>query len=449
MAGLVLAGVLGVLLAVAAAQPFVGVLVWSWISFMNPHREVWGFAQTLPWAMLAFLVTIFGCVVAREPKRPAVNAVTVLLLMFAICITVTSFTALAPADAVWAKWDRTIKVLLGLLLTAALLTSKRRIDAMIWLMVISLGFYGVKGGLFTLMTGGSFIVLGPDSTMITDRNHLAVALLVAIPLMNYLRLQTRHSVVKWVMLFAMISTLFAVVGSQSRGALVALLATALLLWFRSPGKILSGLGIAAAVAVAILFMPHEWVERMNSISSYEEDASAMGRINIWRAATMLALMRPLVGGGFLGFYQQAVVDTIDPSIMARAAHSIWFETLGEHGFPAFFIWAGILLAGTIYTVRITRATRDRPELRWAFDFARMAQVSIVAYCSGGSFLSLSYWDLFWTLLVVIAAARSLVAKAVDDETAAVSGSVQIGWRSRDPSGVGPPKPAWATHRAIR
>ena len=33
-------------------------------------------------------------------------------------------------------WDRTIKVLAGLLLTASLLTDRRRIDALIWLMVI-------------------------------------------------------------------------------------------------------------------------------------------------------------------------------------------------------------------------------------------------------------------------------------------------------------------------
>lgn len=429
MRDLVLAAVLVPLLTIAAAQPFVGVMVWSWISFMNPHREVWGFAQTLPWAMLAFLVTIIGCFVAREPKRPAINAVTVLMFVFAICITLTSITALAPAEAVWAKWDRTIKVLLGLLLTAALLTSKRRIDAMIWLMVISLGYYGVKGGIFTLMTGGSFIVMGPDQTMITDRNHLAVALLISIPLMNYLRLQSPHPVVRWGLIFAMLTTLFAVVGSQSRGALLALIATAGLLWLRSPGKIISGIGIAAAVGVAIMFMPESWVERMNTMSTYEEDASAMGRINIWRAAFMLAMMRPLVGGGFLGFYQQPIVDMIDPTIRARASHSIWFEVIGEHGFPTFFIWLGILISGILFTMHIIRLAKNRPDLRWASDFARMAQVSIVAYCSGGTFLSLSYWDLFWTLLIVIAAVHALVKVAVAQGNAeAPVVDAPIGWR---------------------
>lgn len=412
MRDLALSGVLVALLAIAAAQPFVGVLVWSWISFMNPHREVWGFAQTMPWAMLSFVVMVFGCIIAREPKKLAVNGVTVLMIVFAVGITITSITALGPSEAVWSKWERTIKTLLGLLLTASLLTDRRRIHAMIWLIVIALGFYGVKGGIFTVMTGGAFIVLGPANSMISDRNHLAVALLVAIPLMNYLRMQSRHAIVRTLLVPAMVCTLFAVVGSQSRGALIGLAATAGFLWLRSPGKIISGIAIVATIAVAVLFMPEAWVERMNTISHYEEDGSAMGRITIWLAIFKLALLRPLVGTGFIGFYQQSVVNMVSPETKSRAAHSIWFETLGEHGFVVFFVWAGIIAFGTLYTIRIIRLANGRPELKWAADFARMAQVSIVAYCAGGSFLSLSYWDVFWTLLVVIAATYAMMPQAL-------------------------------------
>ncbi len=427
MRDLALTLVLVPLLVMAAAQPFVGVLVWSWISFMNPHREVWGFAQTMPWAMMSFLVMLFGCLVAREPKRPAVNGVTVLMLIFAVGITITSITALGPSEGVWAKWDRTIKVLLGLLLTAALLTERRRIHAMIWLIVISLGYYGVKGGIFTVMTGGGFIVLGPPNSMIKDRNHLAVALLVAIPLMNYLRLQSPYAIVRMGLVAAMVCTLFAVVGSQSRGALLGLAATAGFLWLRSPGKIVSGIGIVAALAVAILFMPASWVERMNTISNYQEDGSAMGRITIWLAIIKLALMRPLVGTGFLGFYQQSVVNMVSPDTMARAAHNIWLEVLGEHGFVVFFVWTGILVFGVLYSIRTTRLARGRPDLQWTVDLARMTQVSIVAYCSGGSFLSLSYWDVAWTLLVVMAATYALVVKAVPVQAA--EPVARLGWRT--------------------
>lgn len=406
-----LAFVLAVL-PIAAARPFVGVLLWSWVSFMNPHRLGWGFISSFPLATLAFGITLVGCIFAREPRRLPINAVTILLLLLLAGVTLTSFSALAPSEVVWARWETVLKIIVGLMLTAALLTDRWRIHALVWLMAIALAYFGVKGGVFTLLTGGSYIVLGPEDSIIGDRNHLAVALLVALPLMNYLRLHSAHRPVRWVLVASMALTLFAVVGSQSRGALVALVATSAMLWLRSSGKLISGPAIAVALAGAISFMPASWTERMLSIETYSEDASAMGRVRVWGAGLAIALDRPLIGGGFRAVYQQPIVDRYAPGVTARADHSIWFEALSEHGFPTFAVWLGIILAGAYYSLRITSLARDRADLRWAYDLARMSQVSMVAYASGGTFLSLAYWDYFWTLLVVIAATHALVLQAV-------------------------------------
>ncbi len=68
------------LLPLAAARPFVGVLLWCWFSFMNPHRELWGFAAPWPWAAIIFGVTLLGCFFAREPRSWRFNLVTWLVL---------------------------------------------------------------------------------------------------------------------------------------------------------------------------------------------------------------------------------------------------------------------------------------------------------------------------------------------------------------------------------
>ena len=99
MRDLALAGILVPLLAMAVVRPFVGVLVWFWIAFMSPHREVYGFAFSQPWAVLAFFATVFGCFVAREPKKLTLNAVVVGLLLFAVVITVSSAVAFPAAAA--------------------------------------------------------------------------------------------------------------------------------------------------------------------------------------------------------------------------------------------------------------------------------------------------------------------------------------------------------------
>lgn len=428
---LALISVMLALLPLVVARPFVGILLWSWISFMNPHREIWGPATEMPWAAMVFCATALGCLVAGEPKRFTLNAVTALVLALMLCITITSVAALGPPAAVWDKWSRVFKVLLVLLLTAWLLTDRRRIHALVWIMVIAIGYYGVRAGVFSIMTAGAFRVYGPPQTMIADNNHVAAAMLVSLPLMNYLRLQSRHAAVRWGLAAAMALTLLATVTSYSRGALLGLAAVALAMLARSRSKFTTGAALAVCVAGAISFMPAQWADRMNSISAYEEDQSATTRLVLWEVSLKLALDRPLVGSGFHGPYTREVVDRVAPGGPARAVHSIWFETMGEHGFPTFAVWLGLTVAGLYYSVRLTRLARDRPDLTWAGDLGRMAQVSMVAYVVSGTFLSLSYWDFYWTLMVVVGAAHAVAAQTV----AAVAG----------PRGAAPPAalgPAW-------
>ncbi len=398
-----------VLLPIVLVRPFVGVILWSWISFMNPHRLVYGgVALMMPWAMIIFFATIIGCILAREPRRLPINAVTVLITFFLVMITITSMFALAPWQDVEAKWETVFKVFLFLLVTASLLTSRERIHALVWVMVVSLAFFGIKGGGFTLINGGANKVFGPPSSMIFDNNHLATALLVSLPLMNYLRLESRHPIIRYGFVSTMVLTMFAVVGSYSRGALIALVAISGYFWLKSPNKIISGTCVFIVLVAAINFMPSSWLDRMHSIQEYHQDASAMGRLEIWHVAWQMATSRPLTGAGFYATYTQPVVAMFAPEAETRAVHSIWFEVLAEHGFPTFFAWLGITAAGAYYASRTIKLAKSLPELQWCANLARMSQISMIAYLTGGSLLSLAYWDYYFTLLVAVAAVHQHV-----------------------------------------
>jgi hypothetical protein len=41
-------------------RPFIGLLIWSWLGYMNPHRLCYGFAYSFPWVMLVAIVTLIG-----------------------------------------------------------------------------------------------------------------------------------------------------------------------------------------------------------------------------------------------------------------------------------------------------------------------------------------------------------------------------------------------------
>lgn len=398
------------LLPVAVARPFVGVLLWSWISFMNPHQMAWGMASATPWAALVFCATILGCVVRREPKRFPNNSTVWLIIAFIVCISLASLAALAPPPLVEARWAEVSKSFLFLVITIALLTDRYRIHALLWIMVISLAYFGIRGGGFTLLTGGMNRVYGPPSSMIGDNNTFGVALLVTLPLMNYLRLRSAHRVVRVGLVCAMLLSLFAIIGTYSRGALLGLGAVMVLLGWRSSHRVAMLLALGVSIAAAISFMPTTWVNRMATLETYQEDGSAQAHLSSWQIATAFALARPLTGAGFMGSYTADVVDQFDPGQVPRAVHSIYLEVLGENGFPAFFVWLGISLVGIANTRRIIRQTRGVKEFEWARDLAKMAQVSIVAYLVAGAFVPFSYWDFYFTMLVAVAATRERVTE---------------------------------------
>jgi hypothetical protein len=110
------------------------------------------------------------------------------------------------------------------------------------------------------------------------------------------------------------------------------------------------------------------------------------------------------------------VNEFVPGGSGRAVHSIWFEVLGEHGFLTFGVWCGITISAVLASRRIIKSASGVPELEWCVDLAKMSQVSIVAYAVAGSFLSLSYWDYYYTMLVVVAATHQYVRQALGETT---------------------------------
>ncbi|MGH7119416.1 MAG: putative O-glycosylation ligase, exosortase A system-associated [Acetobacteraceae bacterium] len=411
MRGLIFLLGMGGLLPMALATPMVGVLAYYWISFMSPQMDIWGFAATPPWALMSAVAALIGCFVAREPKRWPRNGMIVPVILFLILTTISTFMALGPSEIVMHYWSQVAKTFFFLLVLAALLTERHRIHALVWVMVISLGYYGVTGGLFSIATGGKYRVFGPPDSIIGDNNQLAVALLMILPLMNYLRLQSAHSLVRKGLIIAMLLTLVAIVTSYSRGALLGLAAVSLFFWWNSRRKLIMGLVVVFAVAGTISFMPADWVTRMYSINHYQKDSSAEERITVWKEALGIALARPLTGGGYKSTTSASVLHRFYPHAAIRAVHDVWLEVLSENGFPAFSVWLAMLLLGFLNIRRIRRLARGDPTLAWANDFAHMAQVTLIAFITAGSFLSMGYYDVYFAVLVALAATKELVARA--------------------------------------
>jgi probable O-glycosylation ligase (exosortase A-associated) len=389
-------------------RPWLGIIMWCWISYMNPHKLAWGFAYSMPFAMIIALTTLAGLLFSNEPKKFPATRETIVMLAVVAWMAVTTSFSFYPLYA-WPEFDKVGKIFLMTFVTMMIINTKERLHVMIWMIVLSIGFFGVKGGIFTILTGGHYRVYGPTSTFISGNNEIALALIMVIPLMRYLQLNSSRLVIRAGIGVAMFLSAVAAIGSQSRGALVAIAAAGAFFWIKSRGKLATTLFILLAIGVIAPLMPESWYDRMATIEHYEQDGSALGRINAWWFAFNLAKSRPLVGGGFETF-QPELFDVYAPNPdQYHDVHSIYFEMLGEHGFVGLGLF--LLLAGFTWmsATKVARRCRDRAALKSLTDLMRMVQASLVAYATGGAFLGLAYLDLYYHLIAAVVIA-SVIAK---------------------------------------
>ncbi len=394
-------------------QPYIGVLVWSWISYMNPHKLTWGFAHDFPFAYVIVIILSASMLFSRERLRVPVTGLIVLWGMLLAWMCITTLFAIFPESAT-VQLVKVLKIQLVTIFTLMLMTNRKRVDLLIWVIVTSIGFYGVKGGIFTLLGGGQSRVWGPPGSFIEENNGLALALLMILPLIYYLRSITENIWVKRGLLLSMPIIAISVLGSQSRGALIGVISMAFFMALKSKRKAAAVTAIVLIGVFGFMFMPESWHERMNTIKTYEQDASAMGRINAWNYSVNVANNR-ITGAGFESWSLQTFAIYAPNPADVHAAHSIYFGVLADHGWIGLLLWFGILMAAWRSNSWIIKNAIGNNQLEWAVNLAKMLQVSMISYLSAGAFLSLSYFDLPWHIIAIIVLIKIQVIKTLEQE----------------------------------
>lgn len=396
------------------SNPHIGVLLWSWIGYMNPHRLGWGFAYHFPFGFIVAVVTLISLVVSRKKLTFFWHPIIGWLIVLNICFLISTIFSLQPESS-WAQWDKVIKIQFFIFITLWVMGDRKKLESLIWVIIASIGFFGVKGGIFTLTSGGGHHVLGPQGSFIAGNTEIGLALVTILPLVWYLFLQATHKWVRAGLIASLVLIPIAILGTQSRGALLAIAAIGFFLWMKSSKKLVPLMVILFMIPFVFMFMPQQWHDRMSTISDYEQDASAQGRIQAWTFAYQLALARPLTGGGFESFHKENY-DRFTPGLVEQGTgnyhdvHSIYFEMLGEQGFLGLVVFLILGFLAWRTGSKIMKLTKKSVEHKWAYDLAAMIQVSLVGYAVGGAFLGLAYFDLPYHLAVMLVLTLRIVQR---------------------------------------
>lgn len=427
MRDLFMLAILPVLLYAMAKRPFVAIGMWLWTALFFPNGWVYGMASGIRYNLLFTGVAMLTYLTMKNKPKVHFGLLGGLVMLFFAWTTISTVVSIGNPDVAWDFWSRFAKIVLLFIFVLLVIEKKLHLDFVLWCVVLSVGFYANLEGLKFIASGGNHQIAGMATHVLHDRNELAVAFVMTLPICYYLMHEYgKHSrLMRFGLMATMAMLVISVIGTQSRGGFISLVVVGGYFFIKSDRKILVGSAIAILSLVVMQLASDDWVERINTIESADEDGSFLGRLVAWKLSFILAIEHPFFGGGFRAIQHFPVWaemsqqffsypwfytgDLLPNPAFARAAHSVYFQVLGDHGFVGLAIYLSILAVALFKTSSIARRARLTDTRDWLPLLVTMIQLSIFSFALGGAALSFAYFDLIFALfgLVVILENRIL------------------------------------------
>lgn len=409
-----------IIFAISIRKPFISVAIWLWSGLFVPVYWLYGFAESIRYNLIFAATGIIVYLLYKDKPKVNVDFLFVFVILFLLHTTLTSATSLIGHGVAWIAWENLFKAILLFVFICLTIRKPNHFNLILWIIALSIGFFSSVEGLKFIASVGGHQIHGPGGHLLSDNNHMALAMLMTIPLFIYLLSATPE---KWLRLglIALITlTVLAVLGTKSRGGFIGLVIVGGYFWYKSHRKILTTLAIMVAVFIASNLLQDSWFNRMETIETAEEDSSFNSRVISWKIHTLMAIKRPFLGGGFRStqygvvwrslaadFDKLRFIPSPPPSNKAWAAHSIYFQVLGDHGFFGLTIYLLIICLAFLRLSSIEKYFRNS----WQARLSKMIKVSLMAYCVSGAAVSMAYFELFYVLLGLIFCLSALQSEA--------------------------------------
>jgi len=401
------------LIILALKNPFLGLCGWIWTIMAIPTNMLWGFSSDIRFTYILASATILGMFFDKDPlRKPPFHSIFILMLLFLIQTAISNLTTLGISEISWTVWNDFFKAVLFSGLIIMLLTTKNRIKTFLFALLLGVGFNIFFEGLKFLVTLGSYKIIGIENSMMTDNNLFALAILLVLPLYFYIIPEVKQKYLK--LGFAGLAGLSAisVIGSFSRGGFIGLIIVSWEVFkkLRLKNKLLFIVFGALIYSSAVYVASDKWEDRMDTIENAAEDLSLLGRITAWKLATVAAIENPLLGTGqdsmqnhqvWRYFYHDIekmdfiTTKNVSPDY-GKAAHSIYFQVLGDTGFLGLLLFLLILSKSWFLSKKINKKYPDT----WQGNLGGAINTSLVVFMISGGLLSMAYYDLVYVLIAI-------------------------------------------------
>jgi probable O-glycosylation ligase (exosortase A-associated) len=400
----------------AFTQPYAAVMLWVWTALIAPNVYVYSFLAGVQFNKIVVGITLISIAFSQESKKikwnPTLIILTILLIQGSISYLLSGKNTAAP-DIYNKFWKEYVLCLLLNLV----ITDRLRLHSFVMISCIALGFHGVLEGLKTIASGGSHHVQGIAT--LGDNNQFALAILMILPLMHYLSRQSVNVAVRWAWLAVLVLGCIAVVGTWSRGGFIGLVVLAVGFVFLSRRKFRSLVLVGVVSLVVAAVASAQYVEKVQTIENADSETSFMGRVLAWEVSFAIACDHPFFGAGYHAtqdpkIWQSYVARVRIPEALkftplppAKAAHSIYFEVMGDLGFLGFMLFGSLLYLGFRNVNKVIRYCKPKKELEWMYDLALRFRLTLIVYAVSGAAVSMAWFEFFYILLVLITASSRI------------------------------------------
>jgi len=395
-------------------KPFIGLVMFSWLAYMRPQDLTWGFAREQRWSYLIAVTTFLGYLKSRPTEWFIRDWRNYVMIVMILVVGISGVVSKYASAITFNHFLEFAKILVIAMFTTVVVKRREQLRILLWIIALSLGFYGVKSGIWGIMTLGRVAIIRGPGGMMKDNNALALALAMAVPILLHLGLTERHRLVKYAFLISVPLSAFTVMLTHSRGGFLSLACGLVVLVWHSRNRVAVFSAGALLAIAAFVLAPPEYKERISTIADYKTEGSAQGRIRSWGIGYRMALANPLLGVGIEQYVHHYNDFASEPGHGVIVAHNSFIQIWAESGTLALILYLFLLASCFIMIWRVRARARHHFYTSWVLNYCTMFEASMVAFTVGGMFLNKAHFDLFYHMVAIILVFGRMAFSEMDD-----------------------------------
>jgi probable O-glycosylation ligase (exosortase A-associated) len=404
-------------------KPYFGLVVFSWLAYMRVQDLCWGFARPQRFSFYVAIAMFLGFLLFERGRFFAADLRNWLMVALAVLVSVSvALTRYEITERVINFYVDFLKILAVAMLTTALVNTQERLRILVWTVALSFGFFGIKSGLWGVLTGGARPILRGPGGLLQDNNDFSLALTMNIPFLFYLGLSEPQKWMRRGMIAAMGLTIVTIVLTHSRGGFLAMSATLAVITWRSRNRVIGFTLAGIALLLFLLLLPQGARERLGTLKKVQDDSSAQARLKSWGIALQMIRDNPVTGVGFQNY--RSAYGKYDPSpvlvggqVLTFVAHNSYLQIAAESGLPALGVYLTLIGSSFLLLRRIRLLALARFHTGWILNYVRMFEASLAGFVIGAIFINRAHFDFIYHLIAIIVAFAMLARRELVSEEA--------------------------------